>query len=500
MGSFFGEIPSTGFNPARTMLDPNDPDYLKKLSMAGVMEGLHEQSLPSEKPVTPDVESRPQPKSDKEIVGAAQGKEKGEIGKQLYAQEKPEVTAKPNTPEYFEQSLEQSGYAMKHPWGADVSAHPGVLGKIGHGLAEAGNIAGDIFAPKTMALIPGTDLNRNVNRQYEEGEGQKLQQQQLEQQRLTNESEYRNATLGINKEKADTGKERADVYTTSQQNKLKDELANKGYTPQFDENGNLAGLQRLPGYQAKESLKEGVNPATGKLEYYDTANKEWIGLAAPPKTPSWKTVVDPNNPQKSIYVDANTGKPTGFTAPPSWSQAMAGTRTTTIIDPETGVSSVYQYNPQEGTYSKYLGTSAGGGIGTQSATAVRAQDEIPKIQALIGDIGPDLGPVMGRWNDFMTGKVGTGDPRFEALRTHLEFAAAAAAKFHLNSVRAVQKFDDLASAGKMTPEVLNAYLDTINEWAGEAVHQAEGKNAGKPQGGSGGIPSFGDWKQQQGKQ
>ena len=82
MGSFFGEIPSTGFNPARTMLDPNDPDYLKKLSMAGVMEGLHEQSLPSEKPVTPDVESRPQPKSDKEIVGAAQGKEKGEIGKQ----------------------------------------------------------------------------------------------------------------------------------------------------------------------------------------------------------------------------------------------------------------------------------------------------------------------------------------------------------------------------------------------------------------------------------
>jgi hypothetical protein len=40
--------------------------------------------------------------------------------------------------------------------------HPGIIGKIGHVLSVAGNIAGDIFAPSTMELIPGTDLNRRV--------------------------------------------------------------------------------------------------------------------------------------------------------------------------------------------------------------------------------------------------------------------------------------------------------------------------------------------------
>jgi len=32
------------------------------------------------------------------------------------------------------------------------------LGKIGHGLAKIGNIAGDIAVPGVMANIPGTDM------------------------------------------------------------------------------------------------------------------------------------------------------------------------------------------------------------------------------------------------------------------------------------------------------------------------------------------------------
>src|ERR1700689_77292 len=47
------------------------------------------------------------------------------------------------------------------PWGSPDN-HPGVLGKIGHVLGRVGNIAGDIVAPATMSLIPGTDLNNNI--------------------------------------------------------------------------------------------------------------------------------------------------------------------------------------------------------------------------------------------------------------------------------------------------------------------------------------------------
>jgi hypothetical protein len=47
--------------------------------------------------------------------------------------------------------------------GKPASAHPGLFGKIAHGAALAGNIAGDLLAPGAMSLIPGTMLNKNYN-------------------------------------------------------------------------------------------------------------------------------------------------------------------------------------------------------------------------------------------------------------------------------------------------------------------------------------------------
>jgi hypothetical protein len=60
-----------------------------------------------------------------------------------------------------EQELAKRKFQDQNPWGS-AGNHPGILGKVAHGLATAGNIAGDVFAPATMALIPGTDLNRRV--------------------------------------------------------------------------------------------------------------------------------------------------------------------------------------------------------------------------------------------------------------------------------------------------------------------------------------------------
>jgi hypothetical protein len=49
-----------------------------------------------------------------------------------------------------------------NPYGSAAN-HPGWLGKIEHGLAKAGNIAGDIVAPGVMANIPGTDMNKQMS-------------------------------------------------------------------------------------------------------------------------------------------------------------------------------------------------------------------------------------------------------------------------------------------------------------------------------------------------
>lgn len=78
-------------------------------------------------------------------------------GKNQFEEMKPQVTAAPGTPEFFQQKLAQEEYAKEHPLGADISARPGFLGKLEHFGAKVGNIAGDIVAPGVMQDIPGTE-------------------------------------------------------------------------------------------------------------------------------------------------------------------------------------------------------------------------------------------------------------------------------------------------------------------------------------------------------
>jgi hypothetical protein len=73
----------------------------------------------------------------------------------------------PQDPEYLSKlkgiNIEKAEYEKQHPYGSPESAKPGLWGKLEHGLAMAGNIAGDVFAPGVMANIPGTQMNRQIN-------------------------------------------------------------------------------------------------------------------------------------------------------------------------------------------------------------------------------------------------------------------------------------------------------------------------------------------------
>jgi hypothetical protein len=65
----------------------------------------------------------------------------------------------------------------------------GWLGKIGQVASRIGNIAGDVLAPGTMAMIPGTDLNKRAMAHQQELAGERKQR------------------LGIEQEQADTAKQ-----------------------------------------------------------------------------------------------------------------------------------------------------------------------------------------------------------------------------------------------------------------------------------------------------
>jgi hypothetical protein len=52
-------------------------------------------------------------------------------------------------------SYAKQSYLAHSPWGSEGN-HPGILGKIAHGLARTGEVAADIVSPGLMTAIPGT--------------------------------------------------------------------------------------------------------------------------------------------------------------------------------------------------------------------------------------------------------------------------------------------------------------------------------------------------------
>lgn len=145
----------------RALQAPAAPDLLTPGSLSPSMPTINP-ALRSQN----TVQGSPAPNSIEKIISPSQ--EKGGVGQKLFHVDRPknpdELGLDPLSPGYFAQQRAQSDYAQEHPLGSPVSARPGFLGKVEHGLAAAGNIAGDIVAPRVMSMIPGTELNTELKR------------------------------------------------------------------------------------------------------------------------------------------------------------------------------------------------------------------------------------------------------------------------------------------------------------------------------------------------
>jgi len=108
---------------------------------------------------------------------ALSGKDKFKATVQKYDDEYQQLlnkAAETNDPAYKEQALRvkqaEQAYKDKHGWGAAESAHPGVLGKIGHVASRLGEIGANVLAPGVSALVPGSVLGRQVGEAQTEGQ------------------------------------------------------------------------------------------------------------------------------------------------------------------------------------------------------------------------------------------------------------------------------------------------------------------------------------------
>lgn len=74
-----------------------------------------------------------------------------------------------------------------------------------------------------------------------------------------------------------------------------------------------------------------------------------------------------------------------------------------------------------------------------------------------------LGPLASRWNDFLTGKWGAGDPEYAAFRAKMGLSTTALMQVHVGSrggAFMLEHFEDLANAKKMDGSTLISSLDT----------------------------------------
>lgn len=169
---------------------------------------------------------------------------------------------------------------------------------------------------------------------------------------------------------------------------------------------------------------------------------------------------------------------------------------------ESNVSGVPAAQPRDESGNPIGGAQPGAPTGAtraQGQTASRVLAELPDIRKEIQANAQYLGPGEGRVNvGFLLGKIGsTGDPAKDAalskLRTDLKFTMGAAAKFHLNSVRAFQEFEQLADAGKDSVSALNGALDSVEKWAGTASRQGQGKPTSETPARPKGVPEDAKW-------
>lgn len=131
-----------------------------------------------------------------------------EEGKRQFNEMRPVVDAPVNSSEFWKQKISQDEFDKAHPWGGDISAHPGVLGKIGHTLGEVGQIAGGILAPGIVAGIPGTRLNRNIQEHgQEEQEGQAENRETAQASEQTREKHEENASQ-VNEQKLENAEDK----------------------------------------------------------------------------------------------------------------------------------------------------------------------------------------------------------------------------------------------------------------------------------------------------
>ena len=398
----------------------------------------------------------------------------------------PNVTLAPQPPTPEEQQiqndqnrLQKVRWQQANPWGTPEN-HPGKLGKLAHAFSTLGNIAGDIFAPDVMARIPGTQLNRE---EQEQGLSKRLNEE------TKNESTEQEQGALTKKTEQDTALEPGKAAA---QERLEGDQANNL------ENPNAVVMETDQGIFMRNPKTNELTPLTNQgqplMPFNRTLPKgmEKVDLVGP----GGKPIAANYNPTTGKYTDAN-GKEI-VNPQPYEKPNQAGMVTVVAPDPN---------NPGGGIVER-LGAGAHIAPGSVTSTqfgsmnaptsqmrnagqrAQLAAQEIPGVITEVNQLKDQLGPIAGRWSDFMQGKVGAPNAQLAGLRSDLVFLSSAVALAHAvgrlpENLR--EEFDNMINAPQQSPENIIAVLNHTEKWMkdnaatmGESAFQKQEHTQGGP--------------------
>ena len=181
-------------------------------------------------------------------------------------------------------------------------------------------------------------------------------------------------------------------------------------------------------------------------------------------------------------------------APPKQaaSSSYANTRTVQLLDPESGIPTVYQYNAQTNSYDKPVGTSATGAYGHEMAQAGAVERSGGQLINDIKSHAQDLG-TLSAWVQKYGLNTPIADPELAKLQSELStFAALQPAMHGFRARSAMEAFENIIGGLQQNPEATIASIQGILQTAGNINPTRKGSTSsqGAPGGGAS-APSSG---------
>jgi hypothetical protein len=358
----------------------------------------------------------------------------------------------------------------------------GVGRNIAHVLSVAGNIAGDIFAPSVMARIPNTqmnlkeqedELNDMLSKEQEQQSASALQGANAAHLNAETPEIGPNAASRRQLEGAQTG------LATAQTGKIENPpeewavmpsvIGPNGEPVEYEKTSGKMRFGGLSGLQQQHQPK----PDTPEQQYIDEYQQLHKGATVAEAERHYS--LDTQKPPQAIMLVP--GENGGYTA-----QRVAPGAT---VAP--------------GAVSATQAGSLNVPTTQQRNVAAQAKLVTEQMPGLISEIQQNkdlLGPVSGRWNEFMQGKAGVDNPQMAGLRADLLMMSSAVALMHARGrlpENLREEFDRAINAPKQTPENLIATLQHINQWTQANINAMRGNQGAQSPNTSAG-PKEGDTK------